>query len=937
MKPSIGQVFRYTITILWVTVKRIINNRGLTIAILCGLVLAVSMMAAIPIYSSGSLHASFVKAWLQVDSFRPPFTVIMSHRSSQTKESVTSADLLQMERYVDRALNQMVGDAPKSRSTFARIGSLFFLPRDADSPNLASPRADLAQMSNLQELAEIIDGRWYQARDDQTVEVVVDETTLEKMELVVGDKYTCWYRLRSDTENNVSYYLPIPVEIVGLFRPKPGYTTEHWIYPPPYIDRLFANPAIFEAALLANDQVRLDNFDLHYVFEYENVRVDQLDQYIGELQNIEARAASIAPGTKYWLSPLEFFQDFHQRAQTINFFLVALAATTIGMILYYITLIAGLTVEHRHKEIVVLYSRGASGVHVQTSFFLEWLLLGIAAVIIGPFIGMFITKVMGSSSGFLSFVDRKAIPAALTMESYQYALLGSILAIVAGMLPVISYSRQSIVTYSRNRASRKKGTVWHRYFLDVILLAIAVYLFQDLNWETMTAGPENAPVADPILFLIPFLATMGVGLLLLRLYPLLTALLAWIANRFPGVVWQLALKQITRNASRYVPLLLLLIVTISMGIYNASVARTLSVNFEDQVYYHVGADLQTQEEWNPPDSDVQVITAEPPFLFRNELPGVVNAARVFRRRVSVRRDYEYMGSGVMMGVEPYEFAQTAWYRYDFGPAHFYEYLDVLSRHPEGVIVNTEFMERNNLTLGDTITVSYEDQPIEAYVVASIDFWPTMNPYEDPFFILNLTHVQENTVLEPYDVWYKLETRQHVDEMVDSLVGRGIYVVNVEDAHSRIVEMKREPYRMGFFGILSMGFLVAVIVTILGFLIYTFFSIRSQMVQFGSLRAIGLSLQQLVAILGLENLFTLGLGIGIGTGLGMATTRVFVPFLRARTEELEAAPPFLIITEFSDIQQIFFVLGFLFLVTVIGLSFILVNMRLSQAIKLGEEA
>jgi putative ABC transport system permease protein len=145
-------------------------------------------------------------------------------------------------------------------------------------------------------------------------------------------------------------------------------------------------------------------------------------------------------------------------------------------------------------------------------------------------------------------------------------------------------------------------------------------------------------------------------------------------------------------------------------------------------------------------------------------------------------------------------------------------------------------------------------------------------------------VQEYTRLEPYEVWYRLKDHDHVQEMVSDLPMLGVYPTAVKDAEAQISALEREPYRMGFFGILSLGFIVSSLITVLGFLVFTYFSIRGRVAQFGALRAMGLSGFQLTALLVLEQLFTLGVGLAAGTGLGALSSRLFIPFLRARATE-----------------------------------------------------
>lgn len=938
----------YLFAILWITLKRIVHNWRIVGALLCGLVLAAGTMAAIPIYSAGALQSSFFREWLGKDTFRPPFTIIVAHENDRRERAETPADLSRLAAYLDREMPRAAGQPAVARSDFASLGRCALLPREAEpAAGLSAPHGELAWMSGLETLAEIVQGRWYRPRSDGVVEVVVDENTLEQGELLVGQTFTAWYALQADEQPGAGASVvtaaqtggravAIPVEVVGFFRARPGFTTKDWIYPPPFFDRGFVAPEVFRDHLQGTLGLRLERYDMEWVFAPDRVGVAELDGIIARLVAVERRATAMLEGTRYWLSPLEFFQAFAAKATRVTLFVSALAAPVLGMVLSYITLMAGVAVQHRRKEIIVMYGRGAGRFQAVTSFFLEWLLLGAFAFLAGPFLGRLIARAMGASSGFLLFVNREAIPAAISTRAFLFSLAASLVAVAAAMGPVFATFRHTVVTVTRR--SSRRASLWHRLFLDVISLALAVVAYRELMWQSTRLAPDETITADPILFFVPFVFALGAGLLLLRVSPFALAGLRWAVGKLPGVVWQLALRRLARNAARYVPLQLLLILTLSLGIYSASAARTLLRNFEDRIRYEVGADLAVVEEWHLPGEVAYEVISEPPFLERLELPGVLSAARVLRGTVhaNVGDRWALPESGTMLAIVPAEFARTAWFRSDLARAPFVDYLALLARHREGVLVNSSYFEEAGLSIGDALQMTFHEQLIEGYVAGVVDYWPSIDPTERPFFVLNLEHVQESTRLEPYEVWYRLADHDHVQEMVEGLAAIGVYPVEVRDAEALITALKREPYRMGFFGILSLGYLVAVLITVLGHLVHTYFSIRGRLVQFGALRAMGLSRAQLTLLLALEQLFSLGTGLAIGTGLGALCAKLYLPFLRARAAELHDVPPFLLVVDRSDSLSALSVLAVLFVVAVLTLSLVLARMRASRALKLGEE-
>jgi putative ABC transport system permease protein len=934
----------YLFAIIWITIKRILHGWKVVGALLGGLVLAAGVMAAIPIYSAGSLQSSFFKEWMARDTFRPPFTLIVKHTNDRRALDEKPADLARLERFLEREVPRAAGQAARARADFKSIGSCVLLPRESPLDlSFSAPRGELANISGLETLAEIAQGRWYEPRSDGVVEIVVDEATLEQNELLVGQRFNAWYELQPDEQvggtEETTRAIAIPVEVVGFFRARPGFTMKDWIYPPPFFDRGFVHPDVFRDHLVGALGLRLEANDMEWVFAPEPVKVAGLDGIVARLESMEKQAAKIVPNTRLWLSPIDFFREFSARGSRVTLFLASLSVPVMGMIVYYIVLMAGVAVQHRRKEILVMHGRGAGRLQAVTSFFLEWLILGAVAAAVGPFLGAFIARAMGASSGFLSFVNREGIPASVSATAFRYALGASALAVAAGMGPVFATFRHTIVTLNR-RGGRRKIWLWHRLFLDVIFLALALVAYRELNWQSIRLAPEETIAADPLLFFVPVIFLLGAGLLLLRIYPSLLAGLRWIAGRLPGVVWQLALRRLTRSAIQYFPLLLLLILTLSLGIYSAATARTLSKNFEDRIRYEVGADLAVTEEWHAPGSpSTGEVYSEPPFLKRLELPGVRSAARVLKGSVDVTVGGQWtLGSaGTMMAIDPAEFARTAWFRSDFTKAPFIDYLALLSRHHEGVLVSREYFDEEKLAVGGNLEVSYEGQKFEAYVAAVVDYWPTMDPTRNPFFIMNLEFVQENTRLVPYEVWYRLSDHDHVQEMVSALVTIGVYPTQVKDAEAMIAALKREPYRMGFFGILSFGFIISSLITVLGFLVHTYFSIKGRVVQFGALRAMGLSGLQLSLLMIVEQFFTLGAGLGLGTGLGMACSRLFLPFLRVRAAELQPVPPFLLVSDRTDVLYVMAVLVALFLVAVTGLTIILARMKVNRALTLGEES
>jgi putative ABC transport system permease protein len=176
----------------------------------------------------------------------------------------------------------------------------------------------------------------------------------------------------------------------------------------------------------------------------------------------------------------------------------------------------------------------------------------------------------------------------------------------------------------------------------------------------------------------------------------------------------------------------------------------------------------------------------------------------------------------------------------------------------------------------------------------------------------------------------------VAPIVQELQKAGIQIASVKDVRSELISQSKLPTRGGVFGILSLGFLVSVIITLAGYVLFWFFNLSGRVVQFGVLRAMGLSRKQLTGMLLLEQLFTAGLAIGLGVLIGKAVSMLFLPFLQTTENVEETVPPFRVVFESSDTNQLFVVVGFMMLVGALLLFLHIRRLRVHQAVKMGEE-
>jgi putative ABC transport system permease protein len=190
---------------------------------------------------------------------------------------------------------------------------------------------------------------------------------------------------------------------------------------------------------------------------------------------------------------------------------------------------------------------------------------------------------------------------------------------------------------------------------------------------------------------------------------------------------------------------------------------------------------------------------------------------------------------------------------------------------------------------------------------------------------------------PYDVWVKTDPTVDYNKVVDDVRNLNLAVLDWNAPLLKVYQEQRRPERQGLFGLLSVGFGAAALLTILGFLLYALFSFRRRFIELGMLRAIGLSSGQMTAFLAWELAFLILVGLGAGTGLGAWVSALFIPYLQVGAGPSARIPPFLVQIAWPAIFRIYALFGLLFVVALAVLAALLLRMKIFQAVKLGETA
>ncbi|NIK75834.1 putative ABC transport system permease protein [Paenibacillus castaneae] len=963
-------LFRFLFRKMW-------NTRWLTLSTLAGLTLAVAFATSIPMYADGALKRVVAESLQQKSAGLPAGSLLMRYQSPAGGKTDISA-LSELKRYIADDVPKEIGFPFDTFVNSNSIRSAEVVPEDSTKVDAGRNRQlTIMSMSGMDTSTELVQGRWFinAEGDSELIEAVMFEEAMYRNDIHIGDVFE--YPIYGGLD------LTLKVKVVGAVKPL-NETSSYWYQGMEGLLNTFQiSETAFNKVLLEKKKIPLHNASWYYAFNLSEIQTSQLSPLGRTLERLNIELYQRLKDTRVEISFASTLTEFKKQSLQLQTLLFTLAAPMLAMVFFFIAMNARQSLDKQRSDIAVLRSRGSSTRQIIWIYLIEGLLLGGISLAIGPFIGWFMAKSIGSANGFLSFVSRKSIPVGFSTDAMIAGGAAVLLALLATIIPAIIYAKSSIVNYKQElaRSDRKPG--WQRWYLDVLLVAAAGYgwyMFNERQMLTFQTGMTTDQLnVQPFLFFVPALAIFALGLFFLRLFPWLLKLFNWLGRKFLPVPIYLTLTQLSRSSKGYYPLMILLVLTLGLGVYNASAARTIELNSTERTLYKFGTDVTIQTVWTgSPEVTIptgggsgggagggnggggagggagggngggaggggggqsvptRILYTEPPFELFRSLEGVEAAARVLQTKGNVVISGKSIGQGTVMGIDNVDFAKVAWFRDDLSPVHPNYYLNNLGLYEHAALIPTKVAEKNQLKLGDLISVGFPDGMIEFTVVGILPYWPTQYPDKSPFIIANLDYIYDQMPITPYEVWLKMKPEAKLAPIVEKLQQAGIEMASVKDVRAELLTQSKHPTRGGVFGILSLGFLVSVVITLAGYVLYWFFNLSGRVVQFGVLRAMGLSRRQLTGMLLLEQLFTAGLAIGLGVLIGKAVSLLFLPFLQTTENVAETVPPFRVIFDSNDTNQLFYVVGFMMLIGALLLFLHIRRLRVHQAVKMGEE-
>ncbi len=199
-------------------------------------------------------------------------------------------------------------------------------------------------------------------------------------------------------------------------------------------------------------------------------------------------------------------------------------------------------------------------------------------------------------------------------------------------------------------------------------------------------------------------------------------------------------------------------------------------------------------------------------------------------------------------------------------------------------------------------------------------------------ILNANPRTTNTVVD--EVW--LKTGDGTLAAVHKAQDNGSLQATITSfADLRTAQQKDPLVAAGWEGILFISFAAILLLSAIGFLIYSYLTAQKRTLEFAVLRTMGFSKRQIATVVGFEQAFVIGLGMIAGTAMGLRLGSLMIRYMGVTETGSQVLPPMLLHVNWLTILTAWIALALVFALTIGVVILLYSRLALHRVLRIGE--
>ena len=260
--------------------------------------------------------------------------------------------------------------------------------------------------------------------------------------------------------------------------------------------------------------------------------------------------------------------------------------------------------------------------------------------------------------------------------------------------------------------------------------------------------------------------------------------------------------------------------------------------------------------------------------------------------------------------------------------------------PLRIYLSSELAADLELRPGDPVRLSAFARYHQAVVAGTFDLFPTFRPDESTLglAVVNGARLIEGAVAAQSDrapvyneAWFATDDRDATVEAVTALAARTIV-----DAETELLTQQEDPLvAAGWAGILAISFGAVLLLSAIGFIVYSYLSAQQRGLEFAILRTLGFSRIQVFTVVIVEQFFIIAAGMGLGTIVGLQVGRLMMDFLATDERGRDVLPPFALAVSWPEVFFVWGILGVVFVLTITTVVLLYLRLAVHRALRIGD--
>jgi ABC-type antimicrobial peptide transport system permease subunit len=259
-----------------------------------------------------------------------------------------------------------------------------------------------------------------------------------------------------------------------------------------------------------------------------------------------------------------------------------------------------------------------------------------------------------------------------------------------------------------------------------------------------------------------------------------------------------------------------------------------------------------------------------------------------------------------------------------------------------VLASVGFLQQSGLTTGDTASLFVNSLFIDVEIVGSFSLFPTLNDARrNAAMIVNGRRLAEEInanprgpLTYPGEIW--LDGGSQTVAAARQATTTGALQASIVSFEELREAQQSDPLiAAGWEGILFISFAAILLLSAIGFLIYSYLTAQRRTLEFAVLRTMGFSKKQIAMVVAFEQFFVIGLGMFAGTLMGMRLGSLMIRYMGLTETGEEVLPPMELQISWLTIGSAWLVLGAVFLVTIAAVVLLYSRLALHRVLRIGE--